>query len=440
MNKICLVGDILVDITLKTKYTPLKMRLGGIIHAARALWALNVRYDVGFFSPEYLDCHIVKYLSEIGCSQIIKLGNVTNLPYTILIGEVKEVGDQQYDFLLKDNPAKIVYDEENLRCLSNYSQIFAISGNYDFSVLNNFINKDCKLYYDIANNIKSFADLKLNRKLNILFLSTSSDLFKITFKTYSDFIDKVSAFADKVVLKENRGGSRAYDYLTNQKYDIPSQTMPIVHSVGVGDVYDIATVYLSNNNNFEVALYYASWIAANYASTTFPDDFKQLTMSTLQIPNTELKSLQGCSLPWEIRQNFNIYIAAPDFDFVNTEPIEKLCSSLIYHNFKPRRPIKENGQMSQNASKEERLLLFSKDMKLLDECDLLIAVILYDDPGTYIEIGLASQKRIPVIVYDPYERANNCMLTELPLLVSNDLDMIISKVFNVLSKQCNNGD
>ena len=96
--------------------------------------------------------------------------------------------------------------------------------------------------------------------------------------------------------------------------------------------------------------------------------------------------------------------------------------------------------MSQNASKEERLLLFSKDMKLLDECDLLIAVILYDDPGTYIEIGLASQKRIPVIVYDPYERANNCMLTELPLLVSNDLDMIISKVFNVLSKQCNNGD
>lgn len=58
MSKICLIGDILVDVTLKTEFNPLKMRLGGIVHAARALWAMGVEYDVAFFSPSYLDVHI----------------------------------------------------------------------------------------------------------------------------------------------------------------------------------------------------------------------------------------------------------------------------------------------------------------------------------------------------------------------------------------------
>ena len=48
MSKICLIGDILVDVTLKTEFNPLKMRLGGIVHAARALWAMGVEYDVAF--------------------------------------------------------------------------------------------------------------------------------------------------------------------------------------------------------------------------------------------------------------------------------------------------------------------------------------------------------------------------------------------------------
>lgn len=95
MSKICLIGDILVDVTLKTEFNPLKMRLGGIVHAARALWAMGVEYDVAFFSPSYLDVHIRKYLQKVGCYQIFKLGDVKNLPYTILIGEAKEIGDPQ---------------------------------------------------------------------------------------------------------------------------------------------------------------------------------------------------------------------------------------------------------------------------------------------------------------------------------------------------------
>ena len=52
----------------------------------------------------------------------------------------------------------------------------------------------------------------------------------------------------------------------------------------------------------------------------------------------------------------------------------------------------------------------------------------------------AAQRQLPVIVYDPYQRANNCMLTELPTLVSHDLDVVISEVFNQYSKQLDYGN
>ena len=54
---ICLVGDILNDVTLATAETKLKMRLGGIVHAAHGLWAIGLDYTIAYFAPLYLDSH-----------------------------------------------------------------------------------------------------------------------------------------------------------------------------------------------------------------------------------------------------------------------------------------------------------------------------------------------------------------------------------------------
>jgi len=183
----------------------------------------------------------------------------------------------------------------------------------------------------------------------------------------------------------------------------------------------------------------SSWIAGAYAATTYPDDFKTSVERILQSDLKSLITLKGISLPWEVRKRTNIYIAAPDFDFVDTTLIEKLEENLKYHNFSPRRPIKEDGQMERNASKTRKQELFSRDMALLDECQMLVAVLLYNDPGTLIKIGIASQRRIPTIAYDPYKLATNCMLTELPDLVSSDLGEVISEVFTKSSQLSSNG-
>jgi hypothetical protein len=68
-------------------------------------------------------------------------------------------------------------------------------------------------------------------------------------------------------------------------------------------------------------------------------------------------------------------------------------------------------------------------MQLLDECQLMVAVFLYEDPGTLVEIGIACERNMPVVVYDPYRRARNLMLIQLPALVSASLDEVVSAVF-----------
>lgn len=430
---ICLVGDILNDVTLSTSETKLKMRLGGIVHAARGLWAMGVDYAIAYFSPSYLDSHIEAYIQKFGCKQIIKLGTVTNSPYTMLISEVKEIGNQGYEFLLRDN-IHIEYDEQAITKLNSFEDLMIISGNYDRSKIVSQISSDVKIHSDVANNVKNLEELNLGRKIETLFVSTSSDLFHNMFSDVNSFFSTLSIFANNIVLKENRGGSRVFESATGVIYNIPSQTSPIQHSVGVGDVYDAVSIKAPYEKLYD-RLTLASWIAKEYASTTFPVDFKNAVRIDQSISIDHLKSSTGCFLPWEVRQKCHIYIAAPDFDFVDTRLIDTLCESLTYHNFSPHRPIKENGQMSNGAEKKERAMLFSADMALYGNCNMLIAVLLYNDPGTLIEIGLAAQRGIPTLVYDPNKIADNCMLTELPTLVSSDLDEIIAKVFTEYSKQ-----
>ena len=109
---ICLVGDILTDVTLPSpSQKEYKMRLGGVVHAARGLWAMGVDYAVAYFAPAYIDGQIESYLHEIGCREIHKIGNVTGCPYTMLIREAKEIGNQGYEFLYRDC-IKIEYADE----------------------------------------------------------------------------------------------------------------------------------------------------------------------------------------------------------------------------------------------------------------------------------------------------------------------------------------
>jgi nucleoside 2-deoxyribosyltransferase len=431
-----IIGDIVVDVTLKTSVEPYKLRLGGITHAARGAWSMGETYSIGFFAPSYLDSNIADYFAKHGCDKQTKLGEIQGAPYVFLIAEAKETGVQGYEFLLREHID--IKPTEDLITTTSETDVLLISGNYDMkSVLVKLSSKN--LHIDLANNVASLGTLRdLDKVFSTIFISTSTTLFSSNFKSdFKQFAELFRPYCLRLVLKENRGGSRGIDFTTNNIVEIPSQTQPIVHSVGVGDVFDTSYVARHHNLSFREALTVSSWIASEYALTTFPDDFKTAVERLQNVNVDDLVGLSGVFVPWEKRVGINIYIAAPDFDFMDTKEIDRLVDSLKYHNFSPRRPIKENGQMEANANDARRKELFDKDINLINECKILVAVLLNNDPGTLVEIGFAKGLGLPVIVYDPFDLSNNCMLSELPTLVSSSLDEVISEVFKQASKILN---
>ena len=180
-SQICILGDVVTDITLPQDGNEIKVRLGGITHSARGLWAMNVNYDAKFIAPNYLSNSIIKYYKHHGASDVIQIGVVTGAPYTFLIGSVKETGDQFYDFILREQ-IEISFDSIRInKAECAYDDLLLISGNFDVKTITSSITKDLNVHIDLSNNIQEITDLQYDT-YHTIFLSTSSELFKKHYK------------------------------------------------------------------------------------------------------------------------------------------------------------------------------------------------------------------------------------------------------------------
>lgn len=436
-RRIVLIGEMVVDVTLQTQTASTKVRLGGVFHAARAAWAAGADYELAYFCPTYLDGEVQKMATAHGAIRATKIGNIGGCPNVMLIAEATEAGPQGYEHLLNEH-IEFTFEEAKLRgLLADAVDVLILSGNFDLlPVLTVLAKTSARVHVDLGNGPSQLETLgALGRPLSTLFLSTSARLFPVLAPSLPQSVQAIiGQFTSKVILKENRGGARLFS--ASGALAVGSQRRDIVHSVGVGDAFDAVYVTQAATCGDEVALSYAAWVAADYAATTFPADFKRSAERTLKISPEQIVDFPAVSLPWEARSSRPIYIAAPDFDYVDRRPIDVLVECLKYHNFTPRLPVREHGQANGDMSAARKRELFDADIALLEKCDLLIAVNLYADPGTLIEIGLASAKGIPVLVYDPKEKAENVMLMHVPELVSSSLDRIITATFDIIARAC----
>jgi hypothetical protein len=89
----------------------------------------------------------------------------------------------------------------------------------------------------------------------------------------------------------------------------------------------------------------ATYAAAAYSQTTYPDIFKKYVERDARLSIDEMTSLWGTYLPWAARPKLQIYFAAPDFANAERKALDEALSALAYHNFAPRRPVVENGEL-----------------------------------------------------------------------------------------------
>ncbi len=408
------------------------------MHAARAMWALDLKYSLAYAAPAYLVPLVEDFAGRHGADHCVQIAEISGSPNVALIPEPTEAGSQGYEVLLRDSQrTRAVNDTFPTLGKTDFSDVIIFPGGFDLpAVLTAFSTSRARCHIDVAYDIENLDVCgDLGRTFDVVMLSTSSKLFLDTYSAdparAKDAV--VGRFAKRLLFKENRGGVRLYTD-GGPTLEVGAQVRPIEHSVGVGDCFNVAFTVLRNRHPERVALAFASFIAAEYAATTFPEDFKDAVSRTLKIAPEDITEIEGVRLPWESRQAINVYIAAPDFDYVDRSPIVAMEEALRYHNFSPRRPILEHGQAKKDDTPARKRQLFDQDMELIDQCQIMVAVLLDNDPGTLIEMGLAKQQGKPVITYDPFGIAQNLVLQQIPNVLAASLDEAIAGVFEYAAR------
>lgn len=433
-DAVLVVGEIVVDYTIPRPGAVCKLRLGGIVHAGRGLWAAGIPYAVAAICPQYLVDEARRYLAAHGCQEFIWVGDVVGAPNVIAIRDQTEVSDQGYDDLLRDHKEVLLRDTaENMAA---YRKVAVFPGKFDVCALLGRFAPDATFAFDVAYDIADLGALQpFQGRIGAVILSTSSPLFAELGKdAVEGLISEVRALTPEVLLlKENRGGSRLFNLRNESVEFIPASLGKTINSVGVGDVYSAVMLGFSAAGWIDAA-WRGCQAATAYAHTTYPDDFRQEVQRGLRVSVDELRGLGGTILPWHARPRFPIYLAGPDFSYIQKPELDAAVESLTYHNFTVRRPIQENGELERPATPGALVRTYHADYALLRECAAVFAVPLERDPGTLVEVGMAIALEKPVITFDPRRENVNTMVVVGSSVYSADLDACLNGVFEALAK------
>ena len=415
-------------------------RLGGVFHAARALCALSLNYSIAFFAPQYLISSVESFSNRLNAFSCYCMGIINGSPNTMIDVSPTEAGDMGYVNPLCE---QVDYSDEKINGLiqlierTNVTDVIYFPGRFDNKKVLRILNdSNVRIHIDLHYDYEDVITESYNSLCSV-FTSTSSAFFKNNCK--GSFVDLKnickSLGAKEFVLKENRGGSRYMSLVDEKTYMGKAFAVKTKHSVGVGDVFD--SVFLAfSERDISFRLSISSIISSSYASTLDYDFFTNEVKSILS-NGENLSLLRGNSIPWEEREKISIYIAAPDFPYVNKRPLNEVIECLKYHNFRVRLPIQENGLITENSTVEERKMCYYNDLSIMEESKLLIAVVLNNDPGMYVEMGMFIAHGKPTILYDPHYYCSNNFVVHAPDAVCRTLTDLIDDTFRILGEKNN---
>jgi hypothetical protein len=428
-KRILIIGEVFVDNHLDRRL----IRLGGIFHGARTLNAIGAKYAAAYICPNYLNYDCELYFAKLAAETSQKIGEVTGAPNVVNIGDSAEAGDQLYKDVLGQRRKTVLAVQTLIDLVRNYqpTDILVVAGDYDLESIENACGSECRIYLDTdhwqGSNIAHVLPS------STIFSSTSGKVFEIANrdpKTVSEIF--LLAGASTIILKENRGGSRGcIASQPGSTFSAPAFPVQTEHSVGVGDCFNAAWVASVEAELPNIRLRGCSYVASIYASSFDHNSFVNDLAAASRIRD-DLLALRGVRIAWEDRPCLNIYLAAPDFPYNDTRIIDELERALAYHNFSPRRPVRENGMADDRMSPAQRRSLYYQDLQLLDDCAVLVAIPINADPGTFSELGWFAQSGRPTILFDPKNSVRNLFALNVATRTCVTLAGVIDSIFELI--------
>lgn len=92
-----------------------------------------------------------------------------------------------------------------------------------------------------------------------------------------------------------------------------------------------------------------------------------------------------------------IYLAGPWFSAAESMLVSELESALGNLGMTVVSPRRDIGELSPGAATAEILAIGQRDFQAIDSCDLMVALLDGDDPGTLIEVGYAARAKTPIV-------------------------------------------
>lgn len=207
-------------------------------------------------------------------------------------------------------------------------------------------------------------------------------------KEMLDYLSSGEHSADIVVIKCGTAGAIVrYD---NKTVEIPVYETDTVWNIGSGDVFSamFAIYWAEQKRPAEEAAENASLATAYFCST------RELPIPTNP---TDVDGFDPTRRGPTIDKNGpKIYLASPFFnpgEFWLMEEMEKILSEEGADVFAPYFDV---GHVEDY---EDQTTIAQKDLKALEQADVLLALLDTNDPGTLFEIGYARKQGIPVVVY-----------------------------------------
>ena len=110
-----------------------------------------------------------------------------------------------------------------------------------------------------------------------------------------------------------------------------------------------------------------------------------------------------------------IYLASPFFDDVELERVDKVKEILDSKGLEVFSPKEHQNEHLEFGSIEWRKATFENDVKHIDWCDVVVAIICkgnYDDSGTAWELGYAYATNKPVVLVNITGETINLMIAD----------------------------
>lgn len=346
----------------------------------------NSKQDVEFFTRgnEKVAKHLSNYMGVYNNLHI----NISNSEHLLTF---------KYYFAL-DNPS--IYP--NPSTLKDIPILKASKGDFIcFGMLDGDFEIDGnKVVYDPQTYLNPTKFSKRSNAKELIYVVNLSEAK--SFANSSDMESILEFFFDEEKVKAliiKNGPHGAIIYLNKEEvYNIPAYKTDVVNKIGSGDIFTTAFAYYwfdYGELSIQECALYASKTTAIYCDN-----------ETYEAYNIKASKFNYNELETKKINEKQVYIASPIFSLSEIVLVDKIRDSLIDLGVKVFSPYHDVGYGNEK-------LIAEKDIRGIDESDIIFCVLDGLDSGTLIELGYAMSKGKEIIGYHRTVNSGDLLMLEM---------------------------